>query len=283
MIKRGVKLLIIGIILNIFIYMIPYFVFGYATGDYNVVPIYGGLILFFVDILAFAGLSFIFMGIFKKFELSNKYLLLIAVILSLIGSFLRNITFGVPALNFLFGYFIGTKIEFTSFPFFNWFIIPVVGYIWGQYFIRVKDKSKFFRFWPILLIVSLFYFIYSIKIPGGFLSSEISYYYLTTFAVIVCLIYIPGNIGLCYYLSKFLPDKIKSVLTVLSSNITAIYVIQWILTPLTLIFIVLLFDYSLFNDLALPFISIFILIISTLCAVYYKKLKNNKLKLTSKN
>ncbi len=284
MIKRGVKLLILGIILNVFIYIIPYFVLGYAIGNYNIVPIYGGLILFFVDILAFAGLSFIFMGIFKKFELSNKYLLLIAVLLSIIGSFLRNITFGDPGLNFLLGYFIGTKLEFTSFPFFNWFIIPVVGYIWGTYFIRVKDKSKLFRFWPVLLIVSLFYFVYSIKIPGGFLSSEPNYYYyMTTFDVISCLIYIHGNIGFCYYLSKFLPNKITKVFAVLSSNITVIYFIQWILIPLTLIFIILLFDYSLFNDLGLSSISIFILILSTLCATYYKKLKNIKLKLTSKN
>ena len=34
--------------------------------------IYGGLILFYVDILGFAGLSFILFGLFKKYNLTDK-------------------------------------------------------------------------------------------------------------------------------------------------------------------------------------------------------------------
>lgn len=51
------------------------------------IPIAGGLLLFCVDILAFAGLSFILMGILKKFELSNKKLIVIALLMSIIDSF----------------------------------------------------------------------------------------------------------------------------------------------------------------------------------------------------
>ena len=118
----------------------------FLLNDWTTFPIYGGLMLFAVDILAFAGMSFIVFGIFKKLNLSNMQMLLIAFALSIIGSLMRMTVFEYNFINLLLGYLIGTDVQFTAFPFFNWFIFPVAGYVWGQYFIRAY-KDRFFRFW----------------------------------------------------------------------------------------------------------------------------------------
>lgn len=277
MIKRGIMLMLLGIFVNFFEYILPWFYSGILLGNWNTFDIFGGLIIFEVDILAFAGLSFIMMGIFKKINLSNKQLLIFAIILSILGSFLNFIEFHNVVLDILFGYFIGTNVAFTAFPFFNWFIFPISGLIWGQYFIRVKDKERFFKFWPILIIVSLIYIIlYSQFVVFDITtSSNIDgfYYYMDIIDVIFCLVFAHGMIGLCYKLSKHSSEKITKAYSILSSNITLIYLAQWFFIPLIIIFLVYLFKNIVFTDLLCTIISIVVLILSTAFSIYYKKLK----------
>ena len=109
MIKRGVKLYLLGVLVNIFEFFIPHFLAGSLGVDTSPFPLAGGLLLFCVDVLAFAGLSFVLMGILKKFELSNKKLVIVAVLMSLIGTFLKGIDFGVSALNLFFALFWGKR------------------------------------------------------------------------------------------------------------------------------------------------------------------------------
>ena len=167
MVKRGVKLYLLGILVNVFEWFIPHFLSGALLGNSDAFHIMSGLMLFSVDILAFAGLSFIVMGILKKFEVSNKKLVVLAVVMSIIGFFLFKIDLGNPISNLIFGNFIGTKGGFTAFPLFSWFIFPVGGYIWGQYFIRAKVKSDFFKFWPLYIVIALIYFFVSTNLWGG--------------------------------------------------------------------------------------------------------------------
>lgn len=138
MVKREVKLYILGILVNLFEWIIPHFLSGTLLGNWDAFPILGGYLLFCVDIVAFAGLSFITLGILKKFEVSNKKLIVLAIVMSIIGSFLQEIDLGSSILNLIFANFIGTKGGFTAFPLFNWFIFPIGGYIWGQYFIKAR-------------------------------------------------------------------------------------------------------------------------------------------------
>ena len=156
MVKRGITLYILGILVNVFEFIIPHFLSeALIPGSSGGFPIAGGLLLFCVDILAFAGLAFILMGILKKLQLSNKKLIIIAVIMSLLGTFLKDLNSGITLLQLFLSNFIGATGNFTAFPLLNWFIFPVAGYIWGQYFIRAKDKSVFFKFWPIYIMVAL--------------------------------------------------------------------------------------------------------------------------------
>ena len=275
MVKRGVKLYLLGILVNVFEWIIPHFLSGTLLGNWDAFPIHGGFMLFCVDILAFAGLSFIVMGILKKFEVSNKKLIVIAVVMSIIGFFLRKIDLGSPVLNLIFANFIGTKGGFTAFPLFNWLIFPVGGYIWGQYFIRAKVKGDFFKFWPLYIVISLIYFFVSTKLWGGILSSEDIhlYYFMNTLDAAFCIINAHGVIGLCYWLTKYMPDAVINVSKILSSNINYIYIAQWFFVPVTGILIAYFFKDLVMNDLLSSILAICMIILATLVALGYKKLR----------
>jgi uncharacterized membrane protein len=276
MIKRGIILYLLGILVNVFEFFIPHFVSGTLLGNWDAFPIFGGLLLFCVDILAFAGLAFISMGIFKKFEFSNKKLVVIAVALSIIGSFSGGTDFGVPLINLFFANFIGTAGGYTAFPLFNWLIFPIAGYIWGQYFIRAKDKNDFFRFWPIFIIIALIYFFVSTDLWGGILSVEDIhlYYFMNTLDAVFCIINAHGVIGLCYWIAKYLPDEVIKAFTILSSNINTIYIAQWFFVPLTGIFIAYFFKDLVINDFLNSIISICMIVLATAVALGYRKLRS---------
>ena len=274
MVKRGVKLYLLGILVNVFEWFIPHFLSGTLLGNWDAFIIRDGLMLFSVDILAFAGLSFIAMGILKKFEVSNKKLIVIAVVMSIIGILSDGVDFENIILDLIFANFIGTAGKFTAFPLFNWFIFPIAGYIWGQYFIRVKSKGDFFKFWPLYIAVALIYFFVSTNLWGGILSEDVHlYYFMNTLDAAFCIINIHGVIGLCYWLSKFLPDAVINVSKILSSNINHIYIAQWFFVPVTGILIAYFFKDLVINDLLNSLLAICIIIIATLIAQGYKKLK----------
>lgn len=277
MIKRGITLFLLGVLVNLFEFFIPYFTASALSVNPEPFNIVGGLMLFCVDILAFAGWAFILMGILKKFEVSNKKLIIIAVAMSIIGTLLKDVDFGITYANLFFANFIGCKGGFTAFPLLNWFIFPVAGYIWGQYFIRAKDKSEFFKFWPVLLIVALIYFFVSSKLWGGVFSKDVHFYYfLNTLDALFCVINAHAVISLCYWMAKFLPDAVIKAFSILSSNINRIYIAQWFFIPLTVIFIVHFNGSVVFGDLENSIISICMLILSTLVALGYKKLRTKK-------
>lgn len=171
-------------------------------------------------------------------------------------------------------------LVFHHFPFFNWFIFPVAGYVWGQYFIRAY-KDKLFRFWPIFIIIPLFYFAFTIIIPGDFLYDDAHYYYMTIIDALFCLIYIHGFMGLCYFVSDKLPQKILDGAGILSRHINGIYIAQWFIIPSSIVLIDYFVGGIIFNDLNVTIISIFVLILSTLLAMGYRKLKQ-KFKLINK-
>lgn len=278
MVKRGITLYILGILVNVFEFIIPHFLSeALIPGSSGGFPIAGGLLLFCVDILAFAGLAFILMGILKKLQLSNKKLIIIAVIMSLLGTFLKDLNSGITLLQLFLSNFIGATGNFTAFPLLNWFIFPVAGYIWGQYFIRAKDKSVFFKFWPIYIMVALIYFFVSTNLWVGILSTNIhDYYFMNILDAVFCIINAHGVIGLCYWISKYLPNTILKATTILSSNINTIYIVQWFFIPVLIILISYFFKDVVLNDLLISIFAIFIIILSTSVALGYKKLRTAK-------
>ena len=202
-------------------------------------------------------------------------MLILAIIFSIIGSFVCFVDFNNIFLNYFFGYFIGTILhQCTVFPLFNWFIFPVAGMVYGSYFIKVKDKSQFFKLWPVFLIIPLIFILCNLTpVPAGSISDNAHAYFITTLDAIVRIILIHGLLGFCWNISKFLPDILINGFTMLSKHETGIYVAQWYFIPLFMTFIEYFYKGIVFTESSITLISIFILGISTLAALSYSKYK----------
>ncbi len=270
LIKRGIGLMLLGLVVNIGEFFLPHYLAGKLLGMWDIFPIAGGLLLFCVDILAFAGMAMILIGILKKLKLSARQMLVIAIVLSVIGSFARFHDFGSNVLNLIAGYFIGSAGGFTAFPLFNWFIFPAAGSFCGEYYIRCSDKKKLLCLWPLGLVISVAYFVISWFMPEGFLSETHHYYFMTTIDAVFCLLCIYGDIGLCYSVSKALPDPAIRFFSKASSNLNAIYVVQWFLIPVTYILICYFNRDVVFGDLSLIVIALIEMAASTAIAFAYK-------------
>ena len=270
LIKRGVELLLLGYFVNIGSQILPNVLGHMLNMSNNPITI---LPLFKVDVLIFAGIAFILIGILKKFNISKEKMLILAIVLSIIGSFVCYVDFNNIFLNYFFGYFIGTILhQCTAFPLFNWFIFPVAGMVYGSYFIRVKDKSQFFKLWPVFLIIPLIFILCTLSpAPAGTISDNARAYFVTTLNAIVIIILIHGLLGFCWSISKFLPDILINGFTMLSKHVTGIYVAQWYFIPLFMTFIEYFYKGFVFTDSSITLISIFILGISTLASLLYSK------------
>ena len=271
-IKRGLKLVELGFFVNVGEFFVPYFLSGNLLGDWDIFPIANGLLLFCVDILAFAGMTFITIGILKKLNVSAKGMVIVAIVFSIIGSFARFHDFGSDVANLIAGYFVGSEGGFTAFCLFNWFIFPAAGLFCGEYYIRCNDKKKLLRFWPLALVISTTYFVASWFIPGGFLSEAHHYYFMTTLDAMFCLVCNYGVIGFCYMVSKHLPDGAIKLFTKTSNNLNTIYVIQWFLIPITYVLIVYFNRGIVFGDLSLVIIAPIEIVVASLLASGYKKI-----------
>ena len=81
LIKRGFNLFIMAIFVNVCEFIIPHFLSEILLGNSQKFPIFGGLILFYCDILFFASLSFILIGILKKLNISIKMMFVFGLVL----------------------------------------------------------------------------------------------------------------------------------------------------------------------------------------------------------
>ena len=273
LVRRGIKLMFFGAIVNIGEFFLPNFLAGNLLGKWSIFPTAGGLLLLCVDILAFAGLAMIVFGVFFKLKLSVAQILAVSLMLSVAGSFLRFSDLGSDILNLLAGLFIGSAGGFTAFPLFNWFIFPAAGFLFGEYYIRCNDKKKLLSFWPAGLIISTAYFIASWFISHGFLSEVHYYYFMTTIDALFCLMYIYGNLGFCLFLSGILSDRTKRFLSKTSANLNEIYIVQWFLIPVTFILICWCNRAIVFGDLSITIIAIVEIAAAAATAAAFKRMK----------
>ena len=270
LIKRGIKQMLLGLVVNIGEFFIPHFLAGKLLGEWDIFPIAGGLLLFCVDILAFAGMAMILIGIFKKLKLSPVQMLAAAVVMSVAGSFLRFTDLGGNVPNLIAGYFIGSAGGFTAFPLFNWIIFPAAGIFFGYHYIRCTDKKKLMRFWPLALVVSVAYFVASWYMPNGFLSETHHYYFMTTIDALFCLICIYGVIGLWRPVAGTLSEGAVRFISKTSGNLDVIYIVQWFIIPVTYILIVYFKRDVVFGDLSLIVIAVIEMAAAAAIAAGYK-------------
>lgn len=230
LILRGIKIFVISYVLNFFRYVLPFIV----VGQLNYV-IYA---LIEPDILQFAGLAFILVGIFKKIKINPLVMVLIAVGMQLLGQIFSAylpIDEDQYVLRMFVGLFYYTGTYTSFFPLLLWFIYPALGVFFAKYLRHVGDSNKFYGLLGVLSIAlliglcgSLYFNNYDLR---NFYTLNNDLYYIQDFLSVLFTIACVGlELSLVHFISKLIKSKnILNGINYLSSNLNKLYLGQWII------------------------------------------------------
>lgn len=234
-IRRGVFLFILGFVLNLCRYTIPFTINYLLTGDSTT---YFDRIIYFTfnnDILQLAGMVMFTLGIFVKVGLKDSTIALIAIASSIFATLVNGVDFGSDALNIFMGYFVGAvdKSEnvLSFFVFMNWLPMSTFGYIYGKKLRYMKNKDLFYKIVsPICLAICAIYYYYGIsRETFMFAHGEYDYYHIATVDVFVCILTAFALDGIYYLVGEHLPQKAVKVIQGLGEDMPAFYFIHWVL------------------------------------------------------
>jgi hypothetical protein len=281
LIKRGFMLILLGYLLNLARGFFPMLVSWQISGSDDWIP-YFMIEPFRIDILQFAGLTFIFFGLAKKARFKPMAYIIVLVIFEISNILLQkygfyfdnimdynNPNFYIAAFS---GLFWGTS-ELSSFPFLSWIFYPIIGYLFGDYLIN-RTKSGIKRLYTSVLIASTFIFAallslcWYFEIDYGWETDASFYHHLTlgnlTFGSCAFIL-----ISLVYFSARFIPDYIKKTFTRWSNNVTEIYFIQWVLIG----WIAVVTDYNQLGIFQTIILTIIVLVLSDWLAVLFERRK----------
>ncbi len=226
--RRGLSLLIVGQVLNLIRYGLVG-ITAYAISGEELSRDYV-MLVFSNDILQFAGLFFIFMGLAGKLDLKPIHVFIISVVFNLIATFFAfKIKTGAYALDQFIGMFIATESE-SYFPMFNWMIYPAFGMVLGQVLLHVKDKKKFYGILlvPTAVIWGVYYYI------GVFADQHVIKFYNEWRSIAYVNIVDAGCQLICnfsmlcmfYFLTLIMTEKIMKGVYFVSHNINRYYCVH---------------------------------------------------------
>ena len=155
MLLRGFFLLTFGALLNLMRYVLP------ATVEFMFTRDPAGLLEFSLvasnDIMQFAGLAFLTEGLLHRLKLDDCKIMLAALLMSIAGYFLRDVSTGHYGTDQLLGYLWGTRTD-SYFPLFYWFIFVAAGRLYGLFYKHLADKRAWAkRVLPAGVIISAVY------------------------------------------------------------------------------------------------------------------------------
>jgi len=221
-IKRGLKLIFWGFLLNIGLnFHLIYDVWS-GTKQVNLLQY-----VFGADILFLAGLAVILIGLFKLI-FKNFYLpyFILALVFSFFGQYIPVVSDHKLQYLMAFG---GGNYPWSYFPLFPWLAYPLAGYAFGlaQNRIRKSLSSKYI----LLIIIAIVLFISGFVAFGYQESSDLrKYYHHGILFFIWAMTFI-----LCWvWINHYIAEKTGSFIITryigwLGKNVTAIFVIQWLI------------------------------------------------------
>ncbi len=241
-IRRGIKLLVTGYLLNFFRQTIPMLIAS-ALGIDTGFSLIGGLLN--VDILPFAGMAFIAVGLMKRLRLSSYQMLILASLLQAVGIWATKLNISSVAIATLAGLLIPGG-DHVAFPLTLWLIYPVSGMLFGE---RIKCTSSRNDLYKKILISSaiffaaysatLIFFEYDLRI--FYALYEGSYYNQTLLHTLWILPLILIAVSCCFLILRVFAIKLPGkFMTYCSTNLTRIYITQWLLIGYGLGFYILL-------------------------------------------
>ena len=142
LIRRGVRLYILGFVLNFLRYGIYALADGLLSGEFMEETVYA---LVVQDIFHFAGLALIVTGLFRQLKLKAAHIFLIGLALSALGGPLAFVFQGSAAADYFLGHFLVTTEDDSCFAFLNWYVFVASGILFGTLLRRTEDPDRFYR------------------------------------------------------------------------------------------------------------------------------------------
>jgi len=229
LIRRGFLLLLAGYLLNFFRGTLPDLTAWAMNGGSGYIDLASNALIE-IDILQFAGLAFIFFGIARKYKWNNRTIVGTALVLSLLSYYLNDYTAEDYSLKAITGLFWGSSAV-SYFPFVSWILVPVLGYVFGQYLVRCKDKELFYR---TLLLLSVLVLAAMACVSFAGLTIDIGltddyvYYHMDTVANAAYISFAVFWMAILFYATKYVPKVVAKTIGRWSRNVTDIYIIHWI-------------------------------------------------------
>lgn len=226
LVSRGVKILLLGMLLNLALN--ANLIFKVLRGDLeiNIWPY-----VFGVDVLLFAGLSLVLITVFRK--VIEKYVFIVLAIIPFILISGEYVFTYIPE-NIILKYitsFIYGSTEWSYFPLFPWLAYPLSGVVLYQ--LQKKFDFRFFYLPKTKLLfgsVFLLFLAFTIKYAINVSSNLQQYYHhgllFFIWVILFCLFYAL----LVHELNTHIGESIVfKYLKWLGKNVTLVYVIQWII------------------------------------------------------
>lgn len=221
-IKHGFGLIGLGLLLNILLNLSLIYRYIQKEIDVNILHY-----LFGVDILIFAGFSYLILSILKRIIKRNILFLLMIIFIYMLQYFLQNIQLESEEGRYLLSIFY-RNVEWSYFPLIPWLAFP----LFGMYLRRTVLLKKFIDKKLSSGVAALYVILSIILINYGVSKSQDlnSYYNHNLFFFFYSVFILAGLIKfLTTFYFKFSENLLVNYIRWLGKNVTIVYIFQWII------------------------------------------------------
>lgn len=270
-IKRGISLLVTGQLLNLIRYALPYFIAYIKTGDALFRT--SMFLVFSSDILQFAGLFFILIGLLYRLKFRSAHVFMLSIIMTIAGMLTcGRIATESYAFDQLLGLFIFTNTE-SYFPLFHWMIFPAFGMVYGDVLLHVNDKKKFYgRLLILTTIVFVIYYYFGLRGDQNVFTvfkTWQSFSYMSIYDAFMQLFCNTAVICICFFITEPLSKSAMRPIEFVSKNINRYYCVHSVLIYYAATMLEVLSDGK-FESAALCYIAaLVIMLLTTLVVIIY--------------
>ena len=231
--KRGVKLWIVAMALNICRDVIPDLIACLISGT---APVWDTLRydLFNIDILHFSALAFMLTALFRKLKVPVLALVPIGIIMQAVGNEL-SLAFRPTGIGeILLSYIFNTGGDLSCFPLLLWYATLTIGMLAGTLLQKYKDnldriyKIGFYGGSALLIGYVAACHYYELDIRFLHALYENAFYKQTFFHFLYNTLIVMIELSLFYFISKRVKKDIAFV-DFCGKNLTTIYVVQWLI------------------------------------------------------
>jgi len=235
---RGIRIFLLGIAHNTLRYLIPCLLGQWITGDSQQYADRMFYLFFGNDILQFAGLAMMLMGLLLAIRLSPLKCFLVGAVLEFAAFFIGSRDYGNQVVNVVLGHIVGTYsaneeiVIYSDFPLLIWFSMYAFGYLFGYYLMRCKDKQKLYHLLgPVSAVIVTVVCVVEVALLFGMMGGDGDnvFYHLTPFDMLICILAAFTVLWVDDLLVRnVFAEKFMVFVGKVSKNITIVYFIQWV-------------------------------------------------------